>query len=133
MKESSINKSAAVAQPREHAFDFPSSFETSQCSAILCRLLVSSIAMRTDKFYASLSKTFSQRVRIVGSIRDKMFWCTRATSRNCYRLERLFDELDFRRRRRVQVVSQRNTFAVDHHHPLCSFAFFGLSDTLASF
>jgi hypothetical protein len=31
------------------------------------------------------------------------------------------------------VVSQRNTFAVDHHHPLRSLAAFGLSDAFAPF
>jgi len=133
----SHNESAAVAQPRECAFDFPPSSESSQRSAILRRLLASSLAMRADKFYAALSKTLSQWVRVVTAIRDKTlgfaFWRTRPVPRHRYVLERLFDELDFRRGRRVQVVSQRNTFAVDHHHPLRSFAFLGLSDAFAPF
>jgi hypothetical protein len=130
-------ESAAVAQPRKCAFDFPSTSESSQRSAILRRLFASSLAMRADKFYATLSKTLSQWVRVVTAIRDKTlgfaFGCTRSVPRHCYFLERLFDELDFRRGRRVQVVSQRNTFAVDHHHPLRSFAFLGLSDAFAPF
>jgi hypothetical protein len=129
--------SAAVAQPRKRAFDFPPSSKSSQRSTILRRLLASSLAMRADKFYAALSKTLSQWVRVVTAIRDKTlgfaFWCTRPAPRHSYVLERLFDELDFRRGRRVQVVSQRNTFAVDHHHPLRSFAFLGLSDAFAPF
>ena len=44
------------------------------------------------------------------------------------------EQLDLRRRCRVQVVSQRNTLAVDHHHhPLRSFAPFSFSDALAPF
>ena len=47
--------------------------------------------------------------------------------------QRFFEERNFVRGRRVQVVSQRNTLAVDHHHPLRSLAAFGLSDVLAPF
>jgi hypothetical protein len=46
---------------------------------------------------------------------------------------RFFEQRDLRWGCRVQVVSQRNTFAVDHHHPLRSFAPFGLSDAFAPF
>jgi hypothetical protein len=31
------------------------------------------------------------------------------------------------------VVSQRNTFAVDHHHPLCALAPLGPADAFAPF
>jgi hypothetical protein len=133
----SHNESAAVAQPRERAFDFPPSFESSQRSAILRRFFASSLAMRADKFYASFGKTFSQGIRVVRTICYKTlglaFGSARSTSGHRYVFERLFDELDFCWGRRVQVVSQRNTLAVDHHHPLRSFAPFGLSDAFAPF
>jgi len=47
--------------------------------------------------------------------------------------ERRLREPDFRRGCRVKVVSQRNTLAVDHHHPLRSFAPLGFSDSRAPF
>src|SRR6266852_6970598 len=40
---------------------------------------------------------------------------------------------DFRRGGRVKVVSQRNTLAVDHHHPLRPLAPLGFSDFCAPF
>jgi len=43
-------------------------------------------------------------------------------------IQRLFDERDFRGGRRAKVVSQRNTFAVDHHHPLRTIAPAGFVD-----
>src|SRR6185437_12579500 len=43
------------------------------------------------------------------------------------------DQLYFRGRRAVQVVSQRNTLAVDHHHPLRALAAFGFADPVAPF
>jgi hypothetical protein len=133
----SHDESAAIAQPRKRTFDFVSTFVAAKFSSILRWFLFSIGAMRANKFYAALSKMLSQWVRIVTAVGDKTlgfaFGRTWPTSRHCYSLERLFDELDFRRGRRVQVVSQRNTFAVDHHHPLRSLAFFGFSDAVAPF
>jgi hypothetical protein len=45
----------------------------------------------------------------------------------------LLDQFDLRRGRRVKVVSQRNTLAVDHHHPLRPLAPLGFSDSTAPF
>ena len=44
-----------------------------------------------------------------------------------------FRKFDFRRRGRSQVLSQRNTLAIDHQHPLCTVAPLGLSDPGAPF
>jgi hypothetical protein len=49
------------------------------------------------------------------------------------RRERRFREGDFPRGCRVKGVSQRNTAAVDHHHPLRPFAPLGFSDSAAPF
>jgi len=146
MKERSINcdvpivshdEPAAVAQPREGAFDFVSTLVAAKFSSILRRFLLAIGAVRTNKFYAALSKSLSQRVRVVAAIGNKTLWfslgCSWPLSGYRYCFERLFDKFDFRRGRRVQVVSQRNTFAVDHHHPLRSLALFGLSDAFAPF
>jgi hypothetical protein len=130
-------ESATVAQPCERAFDFVSSLVAAEFAAILRLFLFAICTMRADKLYTLLSKTFSQWVRIVTTIGNEtfgfVFGSTMSTSRHSYSFERLFDEFDFRRGRRVQVVSQRNTLAVDHHHPLRSLASFGLSDAFAPF
>src|SRR5271169_6144282 len=49
------------------------------------------------------------------------------------RRERRFRECDFPRGCRVKGVSQRNTAAVDHHHPLRPLAPLGFSDSAAPF
>jgi hypothetical protein len=130
-------ESAAIAQPRKCAFDFVSSLVAAEFAAILRAFLLAIGTMRADKFYTLLSKTFSQWIRIVASIGNETlgfaFGSTRSATRHSYCFECLFDEFDFRRGRRVQVVSQRNTLAVDHHHPLRSLASFGLSDAFAPF
>jgi hypothetical protein len=146
MKEGTINcnipvvsydESAAVAQPRKSAFHLVPTPVATKFSSILRRFLLAICTMRADKLYTLLSKTFSQWVRIVTTIGNEtfgfVFGSTMSTSRHSYSFERLFDEFDFRRGRRVQVVSQRNTLAVDHHHPLRSLASFGLSDAFAPF
>src|SRR5208283_151560 len=55
------------------------------------------------------------------------------TVRDADRGERGFREFDFRRGGRSQVVSQRNTLAIDHHHPLCTLAPLGFADASAPF
>src|SRR6516225_1922468 len=49
------------------------------------------------------------------------------------RRERRFREPDFRRGCRVKVVSQRNTAAVDYHHPLRPLTLLGFPDSGAPF
>jgi hypothetical protein len=49
------------------------------------------------------------------------------------RRERRLREFDFRRGCRRKVVSQRNTLAVDHHHPLRPLVPLGFSDRAALF
>jgi len=146
MKECTINcnipivsydKSAAVAQPSKGAFDLVSTPVTTKFSSILYRFLSATGTMRTNQFYAASCKLLSQRIRIVAAIGNKtlrfLFWRPRTLPGYRYRFEGPFDKFDLRRGRRVQVVSQRNTSAVDHHHPFRSLAAFGLSDTFAPF
>jgi hypothetical protein len=86
---------------------------------------------------ASLLEPLSQRVAIITLVGNEAFRILSRTasafSCNSNVFYRLFQQRDLRWGRRVQVVSQRNTLAVDHHHPLRSLAAFGLSDALAPF
>jgi hypothetical protein len=146
MKERTVNryvsipphdKAAEVAQPREGTFDLPSFSVPSKPSAILRRLLDSFLSVRTNKFDASGCKLFSKGVAVIPFVSDEpfrfSFRSAAAAARNGHVAQRLFDERDLAGARRVQVVSHRNTFAVDHHHPLRSLAAFGLSDAFAPF
>ena len=146
MKERTVNryvsvpphdKAAEVTEPCEGSFDLPSSFIPSQLPAILRRLLNSVLPVRAYQFDVSGCQLFPQRVAVVPFVRDKSFRFSlriaTAPSRDSHIAQRLFDERDLVRARRVQVLSNRNTFAVDHHHPLRSLAAFGLSDAFAPF
>ena len=53
----------------------------------------------------------------------------KGTARDLHLLQGGFDQLHFRRRGRSKCASKRNTLAVDHHHPLRTFAALGFADT----
>lgn len=63
------DKSSVVVEPAVGAFDFVTSFVALKCSTILSGFLLSSFAMRADKFDpAVLLKAFSQWVAIGGFV-----------------------------------------------------------------
>lgn len=127
------HKAAEVTKPRECAFNLPSSSVPAKSSAILRRLPNPFLSVRTNQFDASGCQLLSQWVAVVSFVSDQPLGILTKRAVTFAGVQRLFDERDFVRTRRVQVVSQRNTFAVDHHHPLRSLAAFGLSDAFAPF
>ncbi len=131
------HQAAIVAQPGEGAFRLPSSFISSQFSPILRGRLTSIALMRADQFNPATFQTLSQRIAVVGSIRNqssRIFSRTATTfPRHGNLFDRRFQKLHFRRTGRVQVEAQRNSLAVNHHHPLRAFAAFGRSDTRPPF
>jgi hypothetical protein len=94
-------------------------------------------AIGTNQFDSSVLQMLSQRVTVIALVGDQTPWFlarpASSFSGHSNGVQRFFEQRDFRRGRRVQVVSQRNTLAVDHHHPLRSLATFGLSDAWAPF
>ena len=131
------NKAAIISQPGKSAFDFPSAFVPSQFAAVVIFLSFIVAAVRANQFDTSLSQSATQRVTVVTFISNQpsRFFSRSASAFARHRdiVQCFFEQRDFVRGRRVHVVSQRNTFAVDHHHPLRSLAAFGLSDALAPF
>jgi hypothetical protein len=130
------DQSAVVAQPGEGAFNFPSPFVTAQFSPVLGRRLDAIIAMRRDQFNATLFQALSQLIGVGRRVINQTLWLlfgAAMATRHRNRAQRFFDERDFVRRGRVQVVSQRNTLAVDHHHPLRALAPLGFPDARAPF
>ncbi len=132
------DKSAEVAEPSKGAFHGPASLIAAQRSAILGRGLAPVLTMRGDQLDTACRQLLPQWIAIIAAVGDE---ANRPLSRPASsmpspyldRREGCFDELDLRGGRRVKVVSQRKTRAVDHHHPLRALAPLGLAHGGAPF
>src|ERR1700730_16161698 len=147
MKERPINSERAVmahhqttviAQPANGAFDDPAASIASQRAAILCRQTNAILLVRADQFDSALPQPLAQRSAVIGFVGNdphRLLPRSARTMASAYadRGERRLGEFDFRRGCRTKVVSQRNTRAVDHHHPLRPLAPLGFSDSGAPF
>ena len=131
------NKPAKISQPRKRSLNLIATLVTPHLASIIIFLPLVIAPVRTNQVDAFVSQTFTQRVAVIASVGNQSlrFFSRSASAfaRHSNIVQRFFEERDFVRGRRVQVVSQRNTFAVDHHHPLRSLAAFGLSDEFAPF
>ena len=132
------DESAEVAEPGEGAFHDPPSLVAAQGSSVLRRRPAPILPMRGDQLDAARRQLLTQRIAIVAAIGDQAErLLPRATgvmpTPYADRRERRRDEPDLRRGCSLKVVSQRNTRAVDHHHPLRALAPLGLSDSAAPF
>jgi len=131
------NQSAIISEPGESSLNFPTAFITSQLSAIMIFLPFVVAPVRANQFDTSCLELPSQRVTVISSVSNqslRIFSRTTPTfTWHSNIIQRFFEELDLRRGRRVQVVSKRNTLAVDHHHPLRALAPLGLTDAFAPF
>src|SRR5574337_2181339 len=140
MKETLVNGQRAViahhqpsvvAEPSEGALYDPPSFVAAQRPTVLRRRFAPILPMRGDQLDAALGQLLSQRIAIITAL---SYQTTRLLPTSYPdRLQGRFDEFDLRRGSRVKVVSQRNTRAVDHHHPLCPLAPLGFSHSGAPF
>jgi hypothetical protein len=146
MKESIIHgnitvpaddKSAIISQPRKSPLDLIATLISPQFASIIILASLVISAVWTNQFNASVGQTLPQRVAVIAHVGNQSLWLfsrsASAFSRHSHIIQCFFEERDLVRGRRIQVVSQRNTLAVDHHHPLRSLAAFGLSDALAPF
>ena len=147
MKESLIDGDGAivandqttkVAEPGKGAFDFPTTPIPAQRSAVLGARFAAIPSMRRDQFDASCRQPLAQRIAVVGAIGNHtlrfLTWPSAAMlPAHADRRERFFREPDLVRGCRVKLLSQRNTLAVDHHHPLRALAPLGFSDFPAPF
>src|SRR6266446_899829 len=132
------HQAAEVSEPGVGAFDDPATPVPPQRSAILRRRFLAVGAMRRDQFDSAPCQPLTQRITVVGLVGDHPHGLLSRPTRTMTptyadRRKRGFREPDFRRGCRVKVVSQRNTAAVDHHHPLRPLAPLGFSDSSAPF
>jgi hypothetical protein len=129
---------AEVAEPGEGAFHLPTTPVSTQRSAILRARLAAIPAMRCHQGDSACRQPLAQRIAVIGAISNHERWflawpSTAMSPGHADRRERLFREPDFVGRCRVKLLSQRNTLAVDHHHPLRALAPLGFSDFRAPF
>ena len=133
----SNNQTPIVLKPGKESLNFPTTFITPQLASIMILLLLIVAPIRANQLNTSRSQTLSERVAVVTFVSNQSFRSlSRTTSAFAWHsdvVQRLFEEFDFARERRVQVVSKRNTLAVDHHHPLRALAPFGLADAFTPF
>lgn len=130
-------QAAIISQPGKGSLHFPASFITPQFATIVIFLFLIVAPVRANQLHTTPRQAFPKRVAVIGLVRNNSLrFFSRATTAfpgDGNLVYRFFEQRDFRRGRRVQVVSQRNTLAVDHHHPLRTFAPFGLSDAFPPF
>jgi len=124
----SYEQSPEVSEPRDGAFDLPTSLVASQGPPVLEPGLNPIAFVRSNLFDARFRQSFSQGRAVVGLVRDQAL---RGSGR--HGAQRFFDERDFRRARGVDGYSQRNTLAVCQYHKLCALAPLGFSDASAPF
>jgi hypothetical protein len=128
------HQSAIISEPSENSLNLPTAFITSQLTAIMVFLLLVVAPVWANQFNTTCLKPPSQWVTVIALVSNQTLWfLARPTSGHSNVIYRFFEELDLRRGRRAQVVSKRNTLAVDHHHPLRTLAPLGLTDAFAPF
>ena len=132
------DESAEVAKPCEGTFHGPPTLIAAQRSTILGRGLAPVLTMRGDQLDTACRQLLPQWIAVVpavGNEANRLLPRPAGSMPSPYldRRECCFDELDLRGGRRVKVVSQRKTLAVDHHHPLRPLAPLGLADPGAPF
>src|SRR5271155_4295448 len=88
--------------------------------------------VRHDREDPAPAQALTQRVAVVPPIPDKphgiLTGPPTASTRDANGLQGRVDQRDFRETGRGDMNSQRNTLAVDHHHPLRTLAAAGFSD-----
>jgi hypothetical protein len=130
------HQSTEIAQPGESPLDFPP-----MLVALLdfwgWLSLFPVSAVRDQEANPPASQAGSQFVRVISLIADKTLGAgsgaTTTLPGHFYRGQSPLRQLYFRRRCRGNGASQRNTLAVDHHHPLRTFPPLGGADTVAPF
>ena len=127
------DQTTKVTQPGERPLNDPTMPVAAQPTTILMGRLWVVGSSRNDRLNAALDQRRTQRVTVVATICHQTVGSPPRPARAMSsghgdRVQGGFEQFHFRRRRRVQVNSQRSTRAIDHHHPLCALAAFGLAD-----
>ena len=114
------------AEPREGPFNDPPVAIATKSAAVIITAAEVPISVRDDWRDASSVQRIAQRVTVVAAVGDQprrlLPRSPRSAPRDADGVQRRVDEFDLRRTGRGDMNSQRNTLAVDHHHPLRTFS-----------
>ena len=131
------NQAPEITQPRKGPLDFPSPAIPPQFPAVLKLRLNPVAPMRTNQVNVMRFQPPTQRITVICLVSDKPFEPLTDPARtppwHFHLRQRFLDQLHFRRRGRRQGASQRNTLAIDHHHPLRTFTPLGFPDAQPPF
>ena len=146
MKESLINsklsiptdnKSAEILQPRKSPLNRPSTLVSPHFASILIFLFLIITPVRAYQFNATFGQSFPKRIAVIASISNNSFrifsGTTASLSRYCNLLNSRFQQFHLTRRGRIEMSTERDSLAIDHHHPLRTLSAFGFSNTRAPF
>ena len=119
-------------QPGERAFDDPPTPITAQVTAIVVAAAEVPIPVRDDRGHAAPVQTLAQRIAVVATVSNQPVRLlprpTAVAPRDADGVQRGVHERDFGRTGRGDMNSERNTLAVDHHHPLRTLSAGGFAD-----
>jgi hypothetical protein len=131
------DKAPGIRKPRECPLNLISALVTPQFTAVMISLFLIVIPVGADQFNASISQTPAERVTIIAFVGNQPLGILPRTAATfaCYSdgFKRFLKERGLVRGRRVHVVPQRNSLAVNHHHPLRAFPPLGFPDAGAPF
>ncbi len=124
-------ESTEVAQVSESALNLPGLAVAAQGPAIVARGGTSSPPVRTKQDNTPLEQAPTQRIAVVSAVGDDTqrttLWPTAPGAWDRDPSQGAFSQSYLPRTGRAELASQRNTLAVCHHHPLCTFATFGFT------
>jgi hypothetical protein len=124
-------------EPRERALDDPAVSVPTQQAVVFVLAMDAIGPIGNDDGEAASSKSLAQGVAVIGHVPDEtaglLARAAATTTRHADRLQRAFNQGHFTRAGRGDMYSQRNTRAVDHHHPLRTLTPLGFSDVRAPF
>src|SRR5512143_3395736 len=130
------DQAAEVEEPAVRPLDLPTALVAAKLAPILVRRHRVIAPARDDRLDSTPCQALPDGVAVIPTVADQSVrvlaraaWVVRSPDRDC--VERLADELDLRRGRRVQVNSDRSTRAIGQYHELRSLAPLGRADAPA--
>ena len=131
------DQSSIVLKPSKSTFNLPTTPITPQFTTILIFLCLVVLTIRADQLYTSFQQSCTKRITVVPLIRYNANGIFPGTPTSVSWDSNLFNgglkQFHFTRRGRIEMSTDRDSLAIDHHHPLCTLSTFGFSDALAPF